>query len=280
MIRRPPRSTLFPYTTLFRSNAEGEGDANIIVGHRNKIISEKHPVHGSLGSSSVIGGLNNLKGWHNYVQGEQNEIDGSYNTSMGSYAKIHGEKNFTIGYANTINKGIKNVVLGTRNNVEGQESMLLGNAYKIAAERSGVIGVGEAKYNKDTKTYDYSTIVEGNNSYVIGNDNNVAKGADNTFILGNNVKVQEGISNSVVLGNESTVRKATTEAEGKVGGIQFGNFAGQGKEINGVVSVGAKDKERQIINVAAGKVSQDSTDAINGSQLFSEIGRASCRERV
>src|SRR5256885_2973961 len=25
MIRRPPRSTLFPYTTLFRSNAEPEG---------------------------------------------------------------------------------------------------------------------------------------------------------------------------------------------------------------------------------------------------------------
>src|SRR3712207_8760293 len=26
MIRRPPRSTLFPYTTLFRSLGDGEGD--------------------------------------------------------------------------------------------------------------------------------------------------------------------------------------------------------------------------------------------------------------
>src|SRR5256885_12660137 len=26
MIRRPPRSTLFPYTTLFRSSATGEGE--------------------------------------------------------------------------------------------------------------------------------------------------------------------------------------------------------------------------------------------------------------
>src|SRR3712207_7759060 len=26
MIRRPPRSTLFPYTTLFRSDLEGAGD--------------------------------------------------------------------------------------------------------------------------------------------------------------------------------------------------------------------------------------------------------------
>src|SRR2546422_4204046 len=29
MIRRPPRSTLFPYTTLFRSNADGSGQMNL-----------------------------------------------------------------------------------------------------------------------------------------------------------------------------------------------------------------------------------------------------------
>src|SRR3712207_7348889 len=30
MIRRPPRSTLFPYTTLFRSTAPGDGDITLI----------------------------------------------------------------------------------------------------------------------------------------------------------------------------------------------------------------------------------------------------------
>src|SRR3712207_7764086 len=29
MIRRPPRSTLFPYTTLFRSDVEGEAEINV-----------------------------------------------------------------------------------------------------------------------------------------------------------------------------------------------------------------------------------------------------------
>src|SRR3712207_8567706 len=29
MIRRPPRSTLFPYTTLFRSGLGGDGDARV-----------------------------------------------------------------------------------------------------------------------------------------------------------------------------------------------------------------------------------------------------------
>src|SRR2546430_10463388 len=33
MIRRPPRSTLFPYTTLFRSADQGAGLAKIVVDH-------------------------------------------------------------------------------------------------------------------------------------------------------------------------------------------------------------------------------------------------------
>src|SRR2546426_1589692 len=38
MIRRPPRSTLFPYTTLFRSLALGElRDACAKLGHRERL---------------------------------------------------------------------------------------------------------------------------------------------------------------------------------------------------------------------------------------------------
>src|SRR2546430_9235109 len=33
MIRRPPRSTLFPYTTLFRSHADGKVDGHVVVPH-------------------------------------------------------------------------------------------------------------------------------------------------------------------------------------------------------------------------------------------------------
>src|SRR5260221_6657921 len=35
MIRRPPRSTLFPYTTLFRSHASAHLLAQIRIGHRH-----------------------------------------------------------------------------------------------------------------------------------------------------------------------------------------------------------------------------------------------------
>src|SRR2546429_4827348 len=31
MIRRPPRSTLFPYTTLFRSSADSQGSSPVVI---------------------------------------------------------------------------------------------------------------------------------------------------------------------------------------------------------------------------------------------------------
>src|ERR1051325_5506600 len=46
MIRRPPRSTLFPYTTLFRSHGEPAGDREPRPGHGSRVVpadrSEEH----------------------------------------------------------------------------------------------------------------------------------------------------------------------------------------------------------------------------------------------
>src|SRR5688572_31337557 len=37
MIRRPPRSTLFPYTTLFRSEAEAHGNGAVFLRHEEHV---------------------------------------------------------------------------------------------------------------------------------------------------------------------------------------------------------------------------------------------------
>src|SRR5688572_32410347 len=48
MIRRPPRSTLFPYTTLFRSRGRGQarrraaGNEEVRRDHRDRERSEEH----------------------------------------------------------------------------------------------------------------------------------------------------------------------------------------------------------------------------------------------
>src|SRR3712207_8341383 len=43
MIRRPPRSTLFPYTTLFRSRARGEGGGHQLLGDRRRHRRARNP---------------------------------------------------------------------------------------------------------------------------------------------------------------------------------------------------------------------------------------------
>src|SRR2546425_5582170 len=51
MIRRPPRSTLFPYTTLFRSRAERRGELRVlpvgaqVLGVQDPVRDELRQVH-------------------------------------------------------------------------------------------------------------------------------------------------------------------------------------------------------------------------------------------
>src|SRR5256885_12271439 len=53
MIRRPPRSTLFPYTTLFRSVSTDVDIMSFIEKHRPKIVSIDSPL-GLPGGGNVV----------------------------------------------------------------------------------------------------------------------------------------------------------------------------------------------------------------------------------
>ncbi|OXH84329.1 hypothetical protein CA831_30710, partial [Burkholderia multivorans] len=69
----------------------------------------------------------------------------------------------------------------------------------------------------------------------------------------------------VALGSGSVTAAPNPTPTGSVGGVTH-TFAGGNP--TSVVSVGDKGAERQVTNVAAGRITADSTDAINGSQLF------------
>src|SRR3712207_8076442 len=60
MIRRPPRSTRFPYTTLFRSPDGVRYQVIELVGDREEIVEQ-----GASGTSTTIGGLTPGQG-HTY----------------------------------------------------------------------------------------------------------------------------------------------------------------------------------------------------------------------
>ncbi|MEG9481743.1 ESPR-type extended signal peptide-containing protein, partial [Mannheimia sp. HC-2023] len=76
--------------------------------------------------------------------------------------------------------------------------------------------------------------------------------------------------NSVALGAGSTTKTdATKEDTATVNGVTYKGFAGDDNVTAGdQVSVGGATFERQIKHVAPGKIDANSTDAINGSQLY------------
>jgi len=77
------------------------------------------------------------------------------------------------------------------------------------------------------------------------------------------------LDNAIALGAGSkTDKQGTKQTQTTVQGITYNWAGGDKTSIGDVVSVGSAGFERQIKNVAAGEVSNVSTDAINGSQLY------------
>src|SRR3989441_11771764 len=74
MIRRPPRSTLFPYTTLFRSNADADGLLGLLgrtgdVGGRNDVwVGNQAEVSGRFRLEDVERGAGHLPALEGFEQ--------------------------------------------------------------------------------------------------------------------------------------------------------------------------------------------------------------------
>ncbi|MFR6482985.1 MAG: hypothetical protein ACLUPK_07815 [Veillonella sp.] len=100
----------------------------------------------------------------------------------------------------------------------------------------------------------------GKNATAIGN---AAKALnENSIAIGTNAKA--ATDNSIALGAKSVTDTAVSTSSGVIGGRTY-SFAG-GNAV-GTLSIGDSGAERTITNVAAGRVSATSTDAVNGSQL-------------
>ena len=219
-----------------KSFQKGTGDLNVIAGAmaaNNAKLSTSIIMGTQSGEKSE--GEKNV--WLGHYQGANSTANNSVLIGSGSSVKA----DFTLG-------------IGHFTNVNAKKGLAIGsyNTLSDKATESGVFGQGE--FNK--------TAIDASGSYSIGNHNHIS--GNNTFVMGNNVTTS--LENAVILGNDST--------DGDVVGTSSYTFK-NGTTVNyagttpvSTVSVGAKDKERTITNVAAGRVSATSTDAINGSQLY------------
>ena len=256
---------------------DGKEYKNVIVDENGTPILKTYNVQGQkeIITNSVVEAIHNMneqgiKFFHSNdgIERPKQEQTNSFDSSAsGKFATAIGSKSSA--------EGTNAVAIGFNSVVTGNDSISIGTGNRVTGNNSGAFG-------------DPST-VSGQGSYSVGNNNTVA--TNDTFVLGN--KVTQTVENSVILGTKSTATagdgsatgtlnnikqdgtKGTSTTAGSkgtvkqaiVGNMVYGGF--EGATADGVVSVGAAGNERRIQNVAAGEISATSTDAINGSQLYS-----------
>ena len=248
----------------------------------------------SYGTGSTAIGVNTLtKGIASTGIGVMARSWGDKSLALGSRAETYGNKSTAVGDANTVGfdmtdgttSGAASSAVGTDNKVYGNNSYAIGGGNTIGS--ATITETTEANGDKIKKVtagtvkgstagaFGYKNTVTTDNAYVVGNNSTAsADGAmvlgssasvtgKNGVALGNNTKVAN--ENAVAIGNGSETAAAVATPSATINGVAH-NFAGVNPA--STVSVGKAGAERTITNVAAGRISATSTDAINGSQLY------------
>ena len=235
------------------ANAKGDGKYNTVIGDS---------AHGHTEGTTAIGykaeaGANG--GAYAFAAGYEAKALNSSGVAIGKSSKANSKWSVAIGQDATAgednDKQNSQVAIGVNTAATGDDAIAIGLRSKAKGEYAISLGA-------DNKN-------EAKLGTIVGRDNEIKASAAGTVVLGHSVKNVTN-ANNVILGNESadSAQKNLANAldivtEGST--LTYKNFAGTAA---GVVSVGSKGKERQIHHVSAGEFSVDSTDAVNGSQLY------------
>ena len=199
-----------------------------------------------------------------------NGSSGGGNVALGGKTFLEGKGdynflgNFAAGFKSTISNTIA-IGAFAGSNATGNKNVWLGNGQGAGSNGNNTVLIGSNSTVDGNFNYGvgHNAVLKGESNAVVGAYNHVT--ANNTYVLGDHVTTT--LDKAVVLGSHSTAESSdvvSTPSYTYAGGTV--NFAGTAPI--STVSVGATGQERTITHVAAGRVSADSTDAINGSQLY------------
>ncbi|HDR1577817.1 TPA: YadA-like family protein, partial [Pasteurella multocida] len=269
------------YALGTKSHAKG---LNSIAFGTNQVVSGQNS--GSIGYAGELGNANAtvINGEGTYSLGNTNStLTANESGIFGNSNEIKAKENARIvGNKNTIGaieekphvpgtppappvNDLKDIyVTGYDNKISSDK--------KLAKDLSGLFVYGHSNKIAQLPDPDSTEEFTLTNSSVIGANNTLNTKGSDYFVLGNNVTAT--LANSVYLGSDSAYVGAGNSTSGMsayadmANGLNKSGHSFAGATPVGVVTVGAVGKERRVQNVASGLVSETSTDAINGSQLF------------
>ena len=247
--------------------------SSMVSGFQNHIDANNAFAFGTdntvTGENGFAGGNNaTAAGRNSFAFGSHAESLVEYTIAMGNQARTSAYNTIAIGngaYAN----GESTVVIGRTNTVNAENATVIGSNNGTIVSGHGVV-VG---YNNQVLDNSKEQLVFGSNNKTKGQGaiavgTHAQSGAIDALAIGNNTLADT--PNGVALGTNSTTDTAVSTASAVIAG----------DVADSTVSVGTTDKagmggvmnyKRTVTNVAAGRISDASTDAVNGSQLHATI---------
>ena len=244
------------------TNARAAGVSSGAIGTQNRVTGANTYVLGSQNSTAATGTAADVSASNSGIFGNENRMEGDSNRIVGNQNVLKME---SLSNNSSNSKTFENIfVTGNDNTVTGDpDTSTAGDAGSVSdITVTGSKNTIQAKNQKNRNLTDIQ---------IVGNQNTVdatTQNADlsNTQILGSHVTATLG--NSVYLGSNSAYVVSGATTKGMDVYDSDGTYQYAGGTPAGIVTVGSAGKERRIQNVAAGLVSANSTDAVNGSQLY------------
>jgi len=230
------------------SNSSGSG--SIAVGAESKATAN---------NSSAFGVSSEASGLQSMAFGYYSNASGQGAIATGGWSAASGTNSIATGCSSTALK-TDSIAIGRKSNSDGYGSITLGAESSTTADYSTSLGSYSETSGMQSTALGSSSIVDADYATALGYGSKASH--DNSVALGSNSETAEAIGTSEFKLTQ-IINKDGKEEEVD---LIIGGFAGSNPLAT--VSVGKEGQYRTITNVAAGRVTKDSTDAINGSQLF------------
>ncbi|MCN3412362.1 hypothetical protein MLX07_23590, partial [Escherichia coli] len=231
------------YSSAIGSKTLASGGASMAFGVSAKALGDRSV---ALGASSTATGDRSM------ALGRYAKTNGFTSLAVGDSSLADGEK--TIALGNTAKAyEIMSIALGDNANASKEYSMALGASSAASAANAIAVGRNSAAAGVDSLALGRQSLASAANAITIGAE---SEAAENATAVGTKAKARG--KNSLALGSSSSAGGNNSVAIG----------ASSTADEDNVVSVGSGSAQRRIVNMAAGEISTDSKEAINGSQLY------------
>ena len=243
------------------ANTTGGSSDIVIYGDKNTVSSSNSVTLGngisSFGGANVAIGFQSKAGNQANPKGP-NAANGA--TAVGTGSQATNYRATALGDY-TVASGTDSLGLGTTAQATGDRSISAGLLSKASGVNAIAIGDKTESISNDTVAIGEKAKATKSQSIAIGSSS--SSSGSYSVAIGLNAKATNDWS--VALGNSSETAAAVSTRTMTVGGNTYQTAGGFAR---GTVSVGNENIKRTVTNVAAGRVSETSTDAINGSQLY------------